>query len=127
MDSARILMESNGGFQKSYFYLDVSFDFMHFLPVSMEGITLLKLLCSPALQSTLNTLLLSDLEPVNPDLGLIHDAIKGTTPVLLSYNFDMLRLSRFKTALSFHEITGHLICFDFQKILCSLILETLQP
>ena len=81
----------------------------------MEGITLLKLLCSPALQSTLDSLLRSDLEPANPDLGLIHDAIKGTTPVLLSYNFDMLRLSRFKTALSFHEITGHLICFDFQK------------
>ena len=38
MDSARILMESNGGFQKSYFYLDGSFDFMHFLPISMEGI-----------------------------------------------------------------------------------------
>lgn len=115
MESARILMESNGGFQKSYFYLDGSFDFMHFLPVSMEGITMLKLLSIPALQSTLNTLLLSDLEPVNPDLGLIHDAIKGTTPVLLSYNFDMLRISRFKTALSFHGITGHLICFDFQK------------
>lgn len=115
MDSARTLMESNGGYQKSYFYLDGSFDYMHFLPVSMEGITLLKLLCSPALQSTLDSLLRSDLEPANPDLGLIHDAIKGTTPVLLSYNFDMLRLSRFKTALSFHEITGHLICFDFQK------------
>lgn len=115
LESAKTLMESNGGYQKSYFYLDGSFDYMHFLPVSMEGITLLKLLCSPALQSTLDSLLRSDLEPANPDLGLIHDAIKGTTPVLLSYNFDMLRLSRFKTALSFHGITGHLICFDFQK------------
>ena len=115
MESAVKLMESNGGYQKSFFYLDGSFDFMHFLPVSMEGITILKLLCTPALQSALDTLLLSDLGPVNPDLGLIHDALKGTTPVLLSYNFDMLRLSRFKTALSFHRITGHLICFDFQK------------
>ena len=115
MESAKTLMESNGGYQKSYFYLDGSFDYMHFLPVSMKGITMLKLLIYPALQSTLDSLLLSDLEPANPDLGLIHDAIKGTTPVLLSYNFDMLRLSRFKTALSFHGITGHLICFDFQK------------
>lgn len=115
MDSARILMESNGGFQKSYFYLDGSFDFMHFLPVSMEGITMLKLLSNHALQSALDTLLLSDLAPANPDLGLTHDAVKGVSPVLLSYNFDMLRISRFKTALSFHGITGHLICFDFQK------------
>lgn len=115
MESARILMESNGGFQKSYFYLDGSFDFMHFLPVSMEGITMLKLLSNHALQSALDTLLLSDLAPANPDLGLTHDAVKGVSPVLLSYNFDMLRISRFKTALSFHGITGHLICFDFQK------------
>jgi len=27
----------------------------------------------------------------------------------------MLRISRFRTALSLHDITGHLICFDFQK------------
>lgn len=28
---------------------------------------------------------------------------------------DMLRLSRYHTALSLHGLTGHLICFDFQK------------
>ena len=76
---------------------------------------MLKLLSNHALQSALDTLLLSDLAPANPDLGLTHDAVKGVSPVLLSYNFDMLRISRFKTALSFHGITGHLICFDFQK------------
>lgn len=27
----------------------------------------------------------------------------------------MLRLSRFNTALSFHGLSGHIICFDFQK------------
>ena len=115
MKSAAKLMESNGGFQKSYFYLDGSFDYMHFVPVSMEGITMLKLLSNHALHCALDTLLLSDLAPANPDLGLTHDAVKGASPVLLSYNFDMLRISRFKTALSFHGITGHLICFDFQK------------
>jgi hypothetical protein len=115
MESARKLMESNGGFQKSYFYLDGSFDYMHFVPVSMDGIAMLKLLSNHTLQSILYSLLLSDLAPVNPDLSLVHDAVKGTIPVLLSYDFDMLRISRFKTALSFHGITGHLICFDFQK------------
>lgn len=114
LESATKLMESNGGFQKSYLYMDGSFDYMHFVPVSMEGITMLKLLSNRALQNALDTLLLSDLAPANPDLGLTHDAVKGASPVLLSYNFDMLRISRFKTALSFHGVTGHLICFDFQ-------------
>jgi len=36
-------------------------------------------------------------------------------PVLLAFDFDMLRLSRFRTALSFHGLAGNLVCFDFQK------------
>ncbi len=109
------LMESNGGYQKSYFYLDGSFDYVHFIPATKEGIALLKVFCDSTVKRTLDTLLLSDLEPVNPALTLIHDATKEGKPVLLSYDLDMLRISRFKTALSFLGITGHIICFDFQK------------
>ena len=75
---------------------------------------MIRLLCSPALQKTLNGLLLSDLQPPCSDYGLEHDALRDGYPLLLSYDFDMLRLSRFRTALSLRGITGHLICFDFQ-------------
>ena len=47
--------------------------------------------------------------------GLEHDAINDGLPVLLAFDFDMLRISRFCTALSFHEMSGCLICFDFQR------------
>lgn len=50
-----------------------------------------------------------------PDYGLEHDAVSDGMPVLLAFDFDILRLSRFRTALSFHGLTGSLICFDFQK------------
>ena len=115
MDTALKLMESTGGFQKSYFYLDSSFDYFHYIPDDSAGATMLKLLCSPALLKGLRSLLLSDLQPPCPDYGLEHDAVSEGMPVLLAFDFDMLRLSRFRTALSFHGLTGSLICFDFQK------------
>ncbi len=115
MDTALKLMESTGGFQKSYFYLDSSFDYFHYIPDDAAGITMIRLLCSPALLKGLKNLLLSDLQPPCNDYGLEHDALWDGYPVLLAYDFDMLRISRFRTALSLHDITGHLICFDFQK------------
>ena len=115
MDTALKLMESTGGFRKSYFYLDSSFDFFHYIPDDSTGEAMIRLLCSPALQKALNGLLLSDLQPPCSDYGLEHDALRDGYPVLLSYDFDILRLSRFRTALSLRGMTGHLICFDFQK------------
>lgn len=115
MDTSLKLLTSKGGFQKSYFYLDTSFDYFHYLPSTPAGETLLKLLCSPKLRNDLRTLLLSDLQPPCSDYGLDHDATMDGIPVLLGFDFDLLRLSRYHTALSLQEITGHLICFDFQK------------
>lgn len=115
MDTSYKLMTSKGGFQKSYFYLDSSFDYFHYIPASPAGETLLKLLCSPGLRESLSKLLLSDLQPPCPDYGMEHDATSDGIPVMLAFDFDMLRLSRFHTALSLHGYTGNLICFDFQK------------
>lgn len=115
MDTSVKLMESTGGYQKSYFYLDTSFDHFHYLPAPPAGECILKLLCNPAVSDELRKLLLSDLQPVNPDLGLEHDGTWNQIPLQLAFDFDMLRLSRFHTALSFHGLCGRLICFDFQK------------
>lgn len=115
MDTALKLMESTGGFQKSYFYLDSSFAHFHYIPEGAQGEAVLRLLCSPATQEALRGLLLSDLQPPRPGHGLEHDAVSEGRPVLLAFDFDMLRLSRFRTALSFHGLSGNLICFDFQE------------
>lgn len=115
MDTALKLMESTGGPRKSYFYLDSSFDHFHYAPDDAAGEAMLRLLCSPATQEALRNLLLSDLQPPRPGHGLEHDALSDGRPVLLAFDFDMLRLSRFRTALSFHGFSGNLICFDFQE------------
>ena len=115
MNTALKLLNSDGGYKKSYFCLDASFEYFHYIPASSEGITLLKLLCSHELLHQLKQLLLSDLYSPCPDFGLEHDAVYDNRPVLLAFDFDMLRISRFLTALSLHGLCGHLICFDFQK------------
>lgn len=115
MDTALKPLTSTGGFQKSYFYLDTSFDYFHYIPDSKEGEVLLKLLCSPQIMAELRELLLSDLQPPCSNLGQEHDAVSDDLPVLLTYDFDLLRLSRYHTALSFRSLYGNLICFDFQK------------
>ena len=80
-----------------------------------EGMDTLRLLCSPTTQTALRNLLLSDLQPPRSGHGLEHDAVSDGKPVLLAFDFDMMRLSRFRTALSFHGLAGSLICFDFQE------------
>lgn len=115
METAVQLMTSTGGLHHSLFTLDTSFDYFHFIPDNHAGEVLLKLLCSPLLSRQLSALLLSDLDPPDTSMGMEHDAIKEEMPVLLAYEFDMLRLSRFRTSLSLHRKNGHLLCFDFQK------------
>lgn len=115
MDTAVKLMSSNGGYQRSYFHLDSSFDYFHYVPASPAGETLLRLLCDSGRRHRLRSILLSDLDPYSPELGIEHDALWSNRPLQLAYDFDMLRLSRFHTALSFHGLCGRLICFDFQK------------
>lgn len=120
METAVRLMTSTGGYRHSLFTLDTSFDYFHFLPDNQEGMTILKLLCSPLLSRQLHILLLSDLEPPDSAMGLEHDATKDGSPVLLAYDFDMLRISRFFTGLRLRRLNGHLICFDFQMDALSL-------
>jgi len=132
METALKLMTSTGGYQNNYFRLDSSFDFFHYIPESSFGETMLRLLCSPQLILSLKKLLLSDLQPPCQDYGLEHDAVQNGIPVLFAFDFDMLRISRFRTALSFHELCGCLLCFDFQKEILqkyfedNIIIETID-
>lgn len=115
MDTGIQLMASTGGYRHSLFTLDTSFEHFYFIPDSHAGEVILKILCRPGFSRQFSDLLLSDLETPDAALGFEHDAIKDGNPVLLAYDFDMLRISRFITCLRLRKCSGHLICFDFQK------------
>lgn len=115
MEIAQRLLTSTGGYRRSLFMLDTSFEHFHFLPSSTEGESMLKLLADPKMMLRLNRLLLSDQQERNESLPIEHDAVSSDgTPVILAYDFDMQRINRFNTGLNVHEKSGNLICFDFQ-------------
>lgn len=123
METAKLLMTSTGGYKKSLFMLDTSYGHFHFIPNTMEGSCMLKIFCSPGIRKRLDGLLLSDMQP-KADLPMEHDAVsKNGFPVLLAYDFDMVRISKFNAACNLYEKDGVLICFDFQQTVLSEILS----
>jgi hypothetical protein len=44
-------------------------------------------------------------------------------PILLAYDFDMLRIHKFNAALSIFEKTGTIVCFDFQQPVLQSVLS----
>lgn len=115
MGTALKLLTSTGGYKRSLFMLDTSFEHFHYLPNDPCGETGLRLLTDPDMTAQLNALLLSDLAPRRTDLPVEHDAATNDgSPTLLAYDFDMHRISRFQMGLQVHGIRGNLICFDFQ-------------
>lgn len=115
MDIALRLLASTGGYKKSLFMLDTSFEHFHYLPNTPEGESLLQLLAVPKQMLLLNQLLLSDMLPGKEEFPIEHDAFdKNGKPVLLAYDFDMQRITRFNAGLQAYKKSGTLICFDFQ-------------
>lgn len=108
---------SNTGNRKGCFSLDTSFSYFHFIPDNPAGEVLLKVLSRPKLLWELKTLLASDLlAPDREAFPFEHDAVQAPgLPVLFAFDFDMLKLCRFVTALKMHQLTGQILCFDFQK------------
>lgn len=115
MDTALRLLTSTGGYRKSLFLLDTSYEHFHYVPNIPEGETLLKLLCNTKLQQKLDQLLGSDLLPCNELMLIEHDALTSDgEAVLFAYDFDMVRINKFNTALHLFGYQGMLIAFDFQ-------------
>ena len=115
MGTALKLLTSTGGYRRSLFMLDTSFEHFHFLTSDFQGETLLRLLCNPKMMAQLNRLLLSDQGSPRGDISIEHDAVSPDgTPTILAYDFDMQRINRFNTGLNVYGTCGNLICFDFQ-------------
>lgn len=115
METAFALLSSIGGYRRSLFILDDSFEHFHFIPSNMQGETLLPLLLYPKMAARLNQLLLSDQKSLRGELPMEHDAVAyDGSPTMLAYDFDMQRLRRFNKGLDVYGLSGNLICFDFQ-------------
>lgn len=101
---------------RGYFVLDGNFEHFHYLTNDHYGEVILQLLCDTALKAVLDEILSENLSARRPGWSVENDAFDETdAPVLFAYTCDMPRIKRFDTALALHELTGTLICFDFQE------------
>ena len=113
MDTALLLLQSEGGNRRQYFRLDGSFSAMHYLPCDGNGIQLLRLLCQPGLRKQIAGKLRSGYEK-SMAFPFDNDASVAGNPVLFAHEFDLERLKRYKTGLELFGKQGIVVCFDFQ-------------
>lgn len=100
----------------SYFLLDGSFPHFYYLTNDRYGEAILRLLCDTQQRRTLDAILADGLHEGIPNWRVENDAIDSEgNPVLFAYTCDFPRIRRFDTALELHEMTGTLICFDYQE------------
>ena len=101
---------------RSFFVLDGNFEHFYFLTNDHHGEVLLQLLCEPELKATLDEILMENLSESRVSWPIVNDGFdESNAPVLFGYTCDMPRIKHFDTALSLHDQTGTLICFDFQE------------
>ena len=110
------ILTSTDSNARCFFLRDGSYEHFYYLTNDHYGKVLLKLLCSTAKRTALNRILSQDLQPGNPGLSIVNDAVDPDgSPVLFGYFMDIPRINRFCNGLELHQKKGTLICFDFQS------------
>ena len=100
---------------QNHFLLDGSYPHFYFLTLDHVGEVGAYQLCQPGIQEQLNEILSENLPPPSPAMPIEHDALEQDgSPVLFSYLCDLPRLHRFRCALTLHDQTGSILCFDYQ-------------
>ena len=114
MEQMLPLMEAKTSGHK-YYVLDGDFPHFYYLTGDHYGEVLLRLLFMPERKMQLDKILMQDLKPGRYSLTENDGFDADGNPVLFGYTCDMPRIHRFHTALSLHEKSGTIICFDFQE------------
>ena len=105
---------SNSG-NKQYFILDGSYENFYYVTNDQKGELLLRFLCDKELREELDERVIGHLDPPKNRLLFEHDALlEDGTPVLLAYDCDLRRISKFTSMLNLQERHGVLMCFDYQ-------------
>ena len=100
---------------QNHFLLDGSYPHFYFLTLDHFGEVGAMQLCQSDMQEQLNEILSENLLPSFPTMPIEHDALEQDgSPVLFSYLCDLPRLHRFRCALTLHNRTGNILCFDYQ-------------
>lgn len=115
MDMACQLLTGPEKGSRNYFILDGNYDRFYYITNDHAGEVILKLLCSSRQMAELDGILSENLLPSQRGGVLESDGMNQEgQPVLFAYAMDLPRILRFHQALELQDITGVLLCFDFQ-------------
>lgn len=118
------LKENEAG-TRHEFRFDKIYQYVHFVPLSDNGIRLLKLICHPTVKEKLLDLLFES-DTISNGRGIFeYDAYVYGKYILSHLDGDIARLIRFKEALLFNKYESEVLCFDFQKDYVNAFLEGL--
>ena len=118
------LKENEAG-TRHEFRFDKIYQYVHFVPLSDNGIRLLKLICHPTVKEKLLDLLFES-DTISNGRGIFeYDAYVYGKYILSHLDGDIARLIRFKESLLFNKYESEVLCFDFQKDYVNAFLEGL--
>lgn len=99
----------------TYFLFDGNYGHFYFLTNDHYGEVILRLLCCTVKKRELEELMRTGLKE-KPENGTWKDACEQDgTPVLFGWFFDLPRIAGFQKMLTFRNLSGKIICFDFQR------------
>lgn len=109
-------LNSKGGVKNSFFKLDNTFNEFYYVPANKEGDLQLKLLIDSEKRAKLRDSVMQSFRLTDSLFPFAADGVDTEDRVtLLSYEFDMEKIRKFKSGLEMFEKTGIVICFDFQR------------
>ena len=100
---------------KKSFVLSNQFSRFHYLTLDYYGEVVLQLLCSSEKRTALDNLMKNDLSPRRHFVVANDGFDEKGQPVLLAYTCDIPRIFRFCSGLEHNDLTGVIICFDYQE------------
>lgn len=99
----------------AYFLFDGNYEHFYFLTNDHYGEVLLRLLCCTEKKRELEELMRTGLVEKGEN-GTWQDALEQDgTPVLFGWLLDLPRIAGFLKMLAFRNLSGKIICFDFQR------------
>ena len=99
----------------AYFLFDGNYEHFYFLPNDYHGEVLLRLLCCTEKSRELEELMRTGLAGKG-ESGTWQDGWEQDgTPVLFGWLFDLPRIAGFQKMLTFRNLFGKVICFDYQR------------
>lgn len=99
----------------SMIIMNEAYKHIYLVPETEDGDTQLQVLCHEDLRDMIDITFEENFGKPNPSFSIVNDGFdEDNNPVLNCCHLDIIRLMRFKRGLLVNDLTGRILCYDFQ-------------